>query len=219
MSAVSQVDPSTPFTGELKPGGRPALVLIDLVRAYFEPGAPFYLGSDAALQGSHRLLGWAREAHIPIIHTRVAYTEGGADGGVFMRKVPQLAVFAGASPLGEFMSEVAPEPGEPVLVKQYASAFFGTSLASTLHALSVDTVLIGGVSTSGCVRASAVDALQHGFMPVVVRDSVGDRGERQHEANLFDIEEKYGEVIEGSQAQEYLASLPQTPSDRSGEPK
>lgn len=215
MSPASSFDPENPFTGELNPGGRPALLLIDLVRAYFEPEGPFYLHTDEALQGSRRLLGQAREARIPIIHTRVAYTDGGADGGVFLRKVPQLSIFAGDSPMGELMPEVAPKPGEPVLIKQYASAFFGTSLASTLHTLNVDTVLIGGVSTSGCVRASAVDALQHGFIPVVVRDAVGDRGERQHEASLFDIEQKYGEVIGAHQAQEYLAKLPRTHGTRS----
>lgn len=208
MSEDSPLDPSTPFTGTLDPGDRPALLLIDLVRAYFDSDAPFYLGSDAALEGSAQLLGWARDAGIPVLHTRVAYTDGGADGGVFLKKVPELAVFTGNSNWGSFMPEVAPAANEPVLVKQYASAFFGTSLASTLHALAVDTVVIGGVSTSGCVRASAVDAVQHGFVPLVVRDAVGDRHAGPNDASLFDISAKYGEVIGASEAQRYLAELP-----------
>jgi maleamate amidohydrolase len=102
---------------------------------------------------------------------------------------------------------LAPEPDETTITKQYASAFFGTSLASTLTALGVDTLLIGGVSTSGCVRATAVDACQHGFVPLVVRDAVGDRAPGPHEANLSDLELKYAEVISLADALRYLAGL------------
>jgi maleamate amidohydrolase len=104
------------------------------------------------------------------------------------------------------MPEVAPRPGEPVVVKQYASGFFGTSLASTLTALGVDTTVIAGVSTSGCVRATAVDACQHGFVPLVVRDAVGDRDAGPHEANLFDLQAKYAEVVDEAAAVRYLES-------------
>lgn len=200
-------DSPTPFTGSLHPGDRPALLLIDLVRAYFEPEAPFYLGSDASVRAAARLLEAARRARIPILHTRVVFTAGALDGGVFMRKVPQLSVFSGDGPLGEIMPHVAPRAGEPVILKQYASAFFGTSLASTLHALRVDTVLIAGVSTSGCVRASAVDALQHGFIPLVVREAVGDRDAAPHEASLYDIQAKYGEVIGEDETLAYLERI------------
>ena len=204
MSASADHSNPTPFTGALVPGTRPALLLIDLVRAYFEPGAPFFLGSDDALQSSERLLISARNQGIPVLHTRVAFTPGSLDGGVFMRKVPQLEVFSGDNPLGQFMPQVEPRDNEPVIVKQYASAFFGSSLASTLHASGVDTVVIGGVSTSGCVRASAVDSLQNGFITLVVRDAVGDREPGTHEANLHDIQAKYGEVISEAQALDYF---------------
>lgn len=198
-------DPSnTPFVGSLQLGKRPALVLIDFCRAYFDVKAPFYLGSDSCLKSASKLLQEARRQHIPIFHTRVNFTPGSADGGVFMKKVPMLEVFTEGNPFAELMPEVQPLPNEPVIVKQYASAFFGTSLASTLHSLSVDTVVIAGVSTSGCVRASAVDAMQHAFIPVVVRDAVGDRGESRHEGNLFDIQAKYGEVIDEERALAYL---------------
>ncbi|WP_371779794.1 isochorismatase family protein [Streptosporangium subroseum] len=175
-------------------GERPALVLIDLMRAYFEPGAELYMGSRDCLDAAAHVLLAARDAGVPVIHTRVAYGPGGVDGGLFFRKVAPLRHLVGDGPLGALMPEVAPLPGELVIVKQYASAFFGTSLASTLTALGIDTLIVTGVSTSGCVRATAVDAVQHGFVPVVVRQAVGDRDPGPHEANLFDIQAKYGEV-------------------------
>jgi nicotinamidase-related amidase len=155
------------------------------------------------------LLSAARAAGIPVLHTNVVYQPGGRDGGVFFRKVPGLASFeAGAHPeLAAFAPGLEPVAGETVISKQYASAFFGTSLSSTLTALGIDTVLIAGLSTSGCVRASAVDCCQHGFVPVVVREAVGDRASGPHEANLFDLQAKYAEVIDLATAQRYLASL------------
>lgn len=203
---MTVTDPDSPFRGRLIPGQRPALVLVDLVRAYFEEGAPFFLGSGAALESAARILSRTRETDVPVVHTRVSYTRGVRDGGLFVQKVPQLMVFSETDPLGEIMSAVRPVDGEPVIAKQYASAFFGTSLASTLTSLHVDTVVIVGVSTSGCVRATAVDALQHGFAPFVVRDAVGDRQPGPHEASLFDIQAKYGEVISESNAMDYLAT-------------
>jgi nicotinamidase-related amidase len=156
------------------------------------------------------LLVAARAAGIPVIHTNVAYQTGGRDGGVFFRKVPALAHFeAGRHPHhAAFAAEVTPVAGETVVTKQYASAFFGTSVAATLTSLGVDTLLIGGVSTSGCVRATAVDACQHGFIPWVVRDAVGDRAQAPHEANLFDLQAKYAEVVSLEQAVQILAGRP-----------
>ncbi|GGO74816.1 N-carbamoylsarcosine amidase [Nonomuraea cavernae] len=182
------------FGRSLEFGERPALILIDLMRAYFEPGAELYMGSRDCLDSAARVLSAARAAGVPVVHTRVAFGPGGVDGGLFFRKVAPLRHLVGDGPLGELMPEVAPEPGELVIVKQYASAFFGTSLASTLTALRVDTLVIAGVSTSGCVRATAVDGIQHGFAPIVVRQAVGDRDPAPHQANLFDIQAKYGEV-------------------------
>lgn len=127
--------------------------------------------------------------------------------GVFYRKIPLLRIFEKGSPLGAFPPQLAPLPTELVVTKQYASAFFGTSLASTLTAQGVDTLLITGVSTSGCVRATATDACQHGFVPVVVKDAVGDRHERVHESNLFDLQAKYAEVVDEAAATRYLEGL------------
>ncbi len=199
------------FMSRLEPGRRPALVLIDLVNAYFLEASPLYGGDGCrqALAGAIALLGTARAAGIPVLHTNVCYQPGGRDGGVFTRKLPALAVFeAGRNPeYAAFAAGVEPAAGETLITKQYASAFFATSLASTLTALGVDTLLIGGVSTSGCVRATAVDCCQHGFVPLVVREAVGDRASAPHEANLFDLAAKYAEVVTLATAQAYLAGL------------
>jgi maleamate amidohydrolase len=197
----------TGFGGHLEPGRRPALVMVDLVMAYFTPGSDLDLDDHGVLDGAQQLLAAARAAGVPVIHTQVRYAADGVDGGVFFRKVGALRHLVAGSPLGETAPQVAPVPGELVVVKQYASAFFGTSLASTLTALGVDTVVIAGVSTSGCVRATAVDACQHGFVPLVVRDAVGDRDPAVNQANLSDLQAKYAEVVDGSSARAYLARL------------
>lgn len=195
----------------LQPGHRPALIVIDVVGAYLTPGSPLYAGVDDVREACTRLLGAARAAHIPVIHTNLSYQPGGRDGGVFFKKLPALSSFEyGRHPeLAAFGKGVEPADGETVITKQYASAFFGTSLAATLTSLGVDTLLIAGVSTSGCVRATAVDACQHGFIPLVVRDAVGDRAPGPHEANLFDLQAKYAEVISLETARKYLAGLKQ----------
>ncbi|MFM7432361.1 MAG: isochorismatase family protein, partial [Gammaproteobacteria bacterium] len=138
------------FGKTLAPGKRPALLVIDFVRAYLVKDSPLYAGVEQARADCETLLRAARAAAIPIVHTNVVYQPGGRDGGVFFRKVPALRCFeAGAHPeLAAFAEGLEPVPGETVISKQYASAFFATSLASTLTALSVDTVLIAGLSTS-----------------------------------------------------------------------
>lgn len=195
------------FGRRLAPGRRPALILVDFVKAYFEPGAQLYMGLDSCLHSAARILIAARKAGILIIHTQVSFSEGGVDGGVFFHKIDALKHFVGNSPLGEIMPEVKPLSSEVVIIKQYASSFFGTTLASTLQASGVDTLIVTGVSTSGCVRATAVDAIQHGFIPLVCREAVGDRNDGPHEANLFDLQAKYAEVMSEESIIQYLSSL------------
>jgi nicotinamidase-related amidase len=194
------------FGQHLPPGRRPALIIIDMVGAYFLPGSPLYAGAEATRAACQRLLAAARAAAIPVIHTNLRYEPGGRNGGVFIRKLPALRSFeAGAHPeLAAFTEGLEPRAGETVITKQYASAFFGTPLASELTALGIDTLLVTGVTTSGCVRATAVDACQHGFIPLVVREAVGDRHDAPHNANLFDLQAKYAEVIGLEQAEDYL---------------
>jgi len=192
------------FAGTLRPGRRPAVLAIDLMRAYFDPASPLCLPSRDCLASGARVLSAARANGVPVIHTRVEFAPDGSDGGVFVRKVPALEHLYGGGPLSELMPEVAPVEGELVITKQYASAFFGTSLASTLVARGIDTVVLVGVSTSGCIRATGVDAVQHGFIPLVVRDAVGDRTPQTHDANLFDLQAKYAEVVDERTAVAYL---------------
>jgi nicotinamidase-related amidase len=195
------------FGHSLTLGRAPALLVIDFVEAYLREGSPLYAGVESAREAAVRLLQACRHARLPIIHTTVEYEPGGRNGGIFFRKVPALRCFErGAHPEWcGFGHGLAPMAGETVITKQYASAFFGTSLASLLTSIQVDTVLMAGVSTSGCVRASAVDCCQHGFIPVVVREAVGDRAAAPHEANLFDLQAKYAEVITLDAALEYVA--------------
>ena len=203
------------FMQRLQFGPHPALIIIDFVKAYLLEDSPLYGGQgiQVALRGAIQLLAAARLAQIPIFHTNLGYDSDGRNGGVFFRKVGALQSFVRdtAHPKrGEFAEGLEPLPNETVITKQYSSAFFGTTLAATLTANGIDTLIIAGVSTSGCVRASGVDCCQHGFIPMVVRDAVGDRAPGPHEANLFDLNAKYAEVVDLSEAQHYLASLSQT---------
>ncbi|KTR02218.1 isochorismatase [Aureimonas ureilytica] len=190
-------------------GAKPALLVIDFMKAYTVPGAPLFApGVVKAVAETPRLLSAAREQGVPVIHTNILYhAPGCADGGVWVKKSPVMTAMVAGNPLAEFCEGVEPQAGEPVFTKQYASAFFGTSLAPMLHAQGIDTVILAGCSTSGCIRASAVDAVQHGFRTIVVRDCVGDRHEGPHEANLFDIDAKYGDVVSLDETLEALARV------------
>jgi maleamate amidohydrolase len=196
MTALDEDYARAGFSGHLPFGARPALLIVDVCNAYLDPASPLYAGVEAALDSNVVLAAAARAAGIPVVFTRVAYTSGGLDGGLFYRKVPALAAYLDNNPLGDFHDRLRPEPGDLVVTKQYASAFFGSSLAASLTAMARDCLLITGFSTSGCVRATALDALQHGFIPYVVRDACGDRAPGPHEANLFDLQAKYAEVVD-----------------------
>lgn len=187
------------FQGHLGAGDSPALLVIDICRAYLDPESPLSDTSgrfESARASASRVVDAAREAGVPVLFTQVVLQPGLADAGWFAKKVPSLKVFEVGNPLGEFPADgPAPLPGEIVVTKQYASGFFGTSLASTLRALDIDTPYVFGFSTSGCVRATALDALQHGFRPQVIADASGDREEATHDQNLFDLNAKYADVV------------------------
>ena len=204
----SDVSPAA-FGSVLGWGRSPALVVVDMMRAYFTPGSPFDLGDCGAPAACERLLAAARAGGRPVVHTLVRYAEGGRDGGHFVHKVPGLLALAADADdpsLGEELPELVPVAGEIVVVKQYASAFFGTSLAATLTSLGVDTVVVCGVSTSGCIRATATDALQYGFRPMVVAEACGDRLPEFHESNLRDLGAKYADIVSLEDACKHLAS-------------
>ena len=196
------------FGSALGPGRRPALLIIDFIRAYTADGSPLHAPATlAAVQQTIRLRQAFSDAGRPVLFTRVLYNASGTDGGLFVRKVPVLRRLIEGEPLAAFVPGLEPSASDAVVTKQYASAFFGTSLASTLTAMATDTVVLAGVSTSGCIRASAVDAMQHGFRVMVPRECVADRHPGPHEANLFDIHAKYGDVVSVEDALAYVASL------------
>lgn len=183
------------FGGQLGFGDKPALLIIDMCMAYLDPAAPLYAGIEAEHQKIKKLLAAFRKAGRPVVHTRVEFGLGGADGGLFYKKVSALRCFDKGNPLAAPPKDLIPKDNEVVVTKQYASAYFGTSLASSLRALGCDSVVITGVSTSGCVRASALDTLQSGFIPLVVEDACGDRDAGVHKANIFDLKAKYADIV------------------------
>lgn len=196
------------FDGRLGFGKKPAVLVIDFIRAYTTQGAAFYAPPVCeAVNQTVEVLSVAREKGVPVIYTQVYYNKNGLDGGLFVQKVPVLRQMIAGEPLAEIVPELSPEPEDVVVIKQYASAFFGTSLAATLTSLGVDTAILTGCSTSGCIRASAVDAMQYGFRPIVPRECVGDRRAEPHEANLFDINSKYGDVVSKAEVLAYLRGL------------
>ena len=196
------------FDGKVGFGRNPAVVVIDFTLAYTTPGSPFFAeGVVRAVADTVPLLQAARAVGIPVIHTKVMYHPSGADGGWFVRKVPALRKLVPGEPLAEIDPKVAPLAEEVVIVKQYPSPFFGTPLAPMLATLGVDTLILAGCSTSGCVRAGALDGVQHGYRVIVPRECVGDRHDGPHDANLFDINAKYGDVVGRDEVIQYLANL------------
>jgi maleamate amidohydrolase len=197
---------SAGFDGALTPGNHPALILVDFARAYFDPNCGLYAGVEHVRTVAAGLAVAARAASIPVVFTRVEYSDA-ADGGIFYRKLPALSAFDRGNPFGDFTPELTPQDSDIVITKQFPSAFFGTDLADSLRSLDVDTLLITGLSTSGCVRATALDALCHGFIPLVIEDACGDRDQRVHDANIFDLRAKYAEIVNSAWARNYLAAL------------
>lgn len=197
------------FGGTLPWGNRPALLLIDFARCYFDDSSPLRAPVERAREQASRLAIEARRRGVPVVFTRVEYPAD-KDAGparLFRKKIAGLSCWETGNPMGAFTEDLRPASGDIVVTKQFPSAFFGTDLADQLRALEIDTVIVAGLTTSGCVRATALDALCHGFVPLVVRDACGDRDSSIHEANLFDLGAKYADVVTTSQGLDYLRSL------------
>ena len=192
-------------------GARPALILIDFAQAYYDPDCNLWAGQGAvdALASALRLRAAAHAAGVPVVLTEVTYQPGlqGRDGGRFFEKALPLQAFVRGRRTAEFAEGLVPRPDEHLVSKQYASAFFGTSLAAALTAAGHDSVILTGLTTSGCVRASCVDAMQHGFRTIVVADACGDRHHAPHEANLFDMNAKYADVVTEAEVLAYFSRL------------
>ena len=184
------------FHGRVGFGATPALVVVDVNRGFTDPASPLVCDLDDCVAAIARLLEAFRSAELPVIFTTVCYDDFGRRAAtVFVEKIPALLVLEPGSPWVEIDPRIAPAEGEPVLSKYFASAFFGTTLATLLASAGCDTVVATGASTSGCVRATALDALQHGYRVVVPREAVGDRSADAHEANLYDLDTKYADVV------------------------
>jgi nicotinamidase-related amidase len=196
------------FHGRAGFGSKPALVVVDVNRGFTDPASPLVCDLDECVAGIARLLKSFRRAGMPVVFTTVCYDDAGKQSAaVFIEKIPALLVLEPGSEWVEIDLRIAPVEGEQVLSKYFASAFFGTELDGLLSAARCDTVVVTGASTSGCVRATALDALQHGYRVVVPREAVGDRNPAAHEANLYDIDTKYGDVVSVDEVVAHLEEL------------
>jgi nicotinamidase-related amidase len=184
------------FHGRAGLGQRPALVVVDVNRGFTDPASPLVCDLDECVAAIARLLEAFRGAGLPVVFTTVVYDDFARQAAaVFIEKVPALLVLEPGSKWVGIDPRIAPAEGEPVLSKHFASAFFGTTLASVLASAGCDSIVVTGASTSGCVRATALDAMQHGYRVVVPREAVGDRNPAAHEANLYDLDTKYADVV------------------------
>jgi len=192
------------FANRVGFGEKPALLIIDFINAFTDVSCPLGSNLGEEVEATAQLLKMFREKKLPVHFTTTAYEEGFASAGVFIKKVPGLSHLRQGTKLVEIDERLKPQSPETVWEKKYASAFFGTALASALAAQRIDTLIITGCTTSGCVRASAVDACQNGFRTIVVSDCVGDRSAAAHEANLFDLDAKYADVTSLEKVEDYL---------------
>jgi maleamate amidohydrolase len=193
------------FDGRIGFGKKAAVLVVDFVNAYTTPGSALYAPAVVdAVRETVDVLDVARRNDILVVYTRVQYSANGLDGGIFVQKVPVLRTMVEGEPLTDIVPELPPAPEDVVITKQYASAFFGSPLAALLTSQGVDTIVLTGCSTSGCIRATAVDGMQYGFRVIVPRECVGDRHAEPHEANLFDIDSKYGDVVSKAEVMEMM---------------
>jgi nicotinamidase-related amidase len=189
-------------------GEHPAVLVVDFSCGFTDPACA--LGSDltAEVEATRRLLDAAREKGLPVVFTTIGFEPSGKDGGLWLVKAPALADLELGGRWVDIDPRLERREDEPVVLKKGASGFFGTNLASILVSQGVDTVVLCGATTSGCVRATAIDLLQYGWPTLVPRECVGDRAQAPHEANLFDIQAKYADVIALEEALAYLESVP-----------
>jgi maleamate amidohydrolase len=189
-------------------GSRPAVLVVDFTYGFTDPAYEAGAEYTPQVEATAGLLDVARAHGVPVIFTSIGYEPHGKDAGLWMKKFPAL----GGLRLGERSAEIdarlSPREDEPVVAKKGASAFFGTNLSAILVSQGVDTVVLCGATTSGCIRATAVDLMQHGFPTLVPRECVGDRAQAPHESNLFDIQAKYADVVGVEEATAYLAGVP-----------
>lgn len=189
-------------------GARPALLIVDFVNGFTDPEQFGGGNINDAVERTAGLLDAARSLGLPVAFTRVVYADDGSDTGVFCLKAPALVTLTERSEAGQIVPRLAPREGEYIVRKLQPSAFFGTSLMGWLTMQGVDTILHTGCTTSGCVRASVIDSLSYNFRSIVVTDCVGDRALGPHEANLFDMGQKYADLMTRDEVIPVLEKLP-----------
>ena len=197
------------FSDRIGYGQRPAILVIDMCRGITERGHQMFIDMDTHIPRIAEILDAARAIAAPVIFTTVAYHPDLTDAGIFGKKVPLVQTLVQGSPLVKIDPRLPVLDSDHLLVKKYPSAFYGTPLQSTLSSQGIDTTIIVGNSTSGCVRATLIDAVSGGFRAIVPRDCVADRAPLSHEVNLFDIDSKYGDVVASEEVVNYLKGLAQ----------
>lgn len=185
-------------------GKKPALVIVDFVNGFNDPDSFGGGNIPEAIANTAKLLAACRKHKVPVAYTRVVYADDGSDAGVFSLKAPGILKLTENSPLSQVVPELEPKRGEYVFRKLQPSAFFGTNFASWLVAKGIDTLLVTGCTTSGCVRATVIDSMSNNFRTIVVTDGVGDRAIGPHEANLFDMGQKYADLLTTKQVIAHL---------------
>ena len=195
------------FGRSIQPGVRPAVIVIDLSKAFTDPASDVGADLDRVVTNTRRILDAARRTAVPIFFFRIAYRHDLSDAGIMYAKQPAIACLTEGSEAVEIDERLAPGVDEPIITKKAASPFFGTNLGASLITLGIDTLILTGCSTSGCVRAAAVDGYSYGYRLLVPADCVGDRTREAHRANLFDIQVKMGEVVDADHVLRYLDSL------------
>lgn len=198
------------FTGSVPLGKRPAVLVVDLCRGFTDPACPLGTDMEEVLARTRRVLDTARRNDVMVAFSTIVYDTGALKVTTWLRKVPSLAQLTEGSRWVDIDPRLGRQPGEPLIRKTGASMFFGTALHPMLVSAGVDTVFVAGATTSGCVRASVVDAVQHGFNTFVITDCVADRAEGPHKANLFDMTAKYADPSTSEEVIGYLSSWPGT---------
>jgi maleamate amidohydrolase len=206
VEELGQVYSGKGFGRRIGFGSKPAVLVIDFMKVFTDEKTPLGSNYAAQLKQTKRILDAARKAGVPVIFTQVAYEPDLRDAGVWAKKAPSEMLKAGTDWV-EIDPVLERRSDESIITKKYPSAFFGTDLVSRLNSARIDTIIITGCTTSGCVRATAVDGVSYGFRVIVVREAVGDRAELTHQVNLADIDAKYGDVVSVDAVLKYLGSL------------
>ncbi len=203
MTDESDIYRKQGFANAVGLGERPGLIIVDFVVGFTDPEHFGGGNIGPAIDKTVDLLAFVRDQGWPVAHTKVVYASDGSDAGAFARKVPGLLKLTPDSPLSQIVTELTPASGELIIEKRQASAFFATELASWLSYRGVDTALVAGCTTSGCIRATVVDAVQNNFRTIVLTDCVGDRAIGPHEANLFDMGQKYADLLSSEEVMQH----------------